>query len=95
MKLTLDRPIDLIDPCPACLPYMESDDTACNHCDKKPLHDDYFNKLAKLHITLDPSKTHIIHEGKVRIVPNKYIITGYSVTVISTLSIESLKEVTQ
>jgi hypothetical protein len=65
-KLILDIPEDLIDPCPACLPYIEKDDTACDHCDKKPLKDDYFSKLAKLHIILDPSKVYIIKDGKCR-----------------------------
>jgi hypothetical protein len=95
MRLTLDRTNTLIDPCPACLPYIESDDTACNHCDKKPLHDDYFNKLAKLHITLDPSKTYIIHEGKVREAPYGGIIMIKSISKELLLGIDDLPEATQ
>jgi hypothetical protein len=92
MKLTLDNYFK--DPCPACLPYIEADDIACTHCHKKSAHDEYLQNLAKLHITLDPKRTYIIHEGKVREVP-KFNIKKMSTITVVDVSIESLLEVTQ
>jgi hypothetical protein len=61
MILKLDKPADLKNPCDDCLKEDYTED--CVPCDKRPLYDEALMNLA---ITLDPSKTYIIKDGKCR-----------------------------